>query len=845
MQTKQINLAGTQPAKNIALNKKDILTFDKHIFSALNTFVKIKNLNIIFPKNSDSCAASWLPTESKLILPLYEQEKHILAVIILRLEDGACGERLAALWQGVNKLISQNLLFFKQNMHDYTTGLISKKVLLEQITREIELLRLPFESNPKSKQEAHNTSFKSQANISSNIVNVESSAFLTDYIVGNSPQNTHKDLRRGGGFGLLVIRIAGLRSIIKNYGYSFFDKVLGALGTVLQSSMPEAVLAARTGDGEFAVLMPMSSSRQCQNLSLNIYNELDKLRITHPAWGEKIQIGASIGHVNFPADMEGALFRLPAYEQANILLRKARLAAALAKNSAMPNNAGVLGFGDILLKGGQVQDILPLGRIVLNIGSNTRVRQGLVFAVWGHVGQENICKGEVVVIEVQEAHAIAEVLHLSSPSIPFSVGDSLVLVAESQAESTLKLKQGDGLSKCNHLLSYGDFFSTWAIKRESCTRFVLSMLHFPSQEHVSELAQEKIENIYDTENKIFDIPEQQLKNNLQLAVDMCIKFFDSNILIGRYGLNSLILFHSEAIVEDIAKQYALMSKKLQAKYGMTMITGIAAHPYLDFRKADALENSRKALEYAKLLPFPHVGIMDSLALNISADKLFSQGETFAAIKEYQLAVADDENNGMAWNSLGICFACLGKFTDAERYFSRALACDSNDSMALYNLGYICQVQGQHADARQFYQKCLAKNPGHLFAIIRLGQLAENSEDFAQARQWYEMAKKLPAAKGVVERHFARLCLKENRVEESREHLHEALLADPYDAIAMQLLARVFLDAGEDPEMAASLARKSVQLYPTGKAGWLELARALHALGDEEHARAAERRAAEL
>ena len=104
---------------------------------------------------------------------------------------------------------------------------------------------------------------------------------------------------------------------------------------------------------------------------------------------------------------------------------------------------------------------------------------------------------------------------------------------------------------------------------------------------------------------------------------------------------------------------------------------------------------------------------------------------------------------------------------------------------------------------------------------------------------------LPGGESLTYRHFARLCVSEGKPEEAREHLHDALLYDPQDALSMALLARLYLDGGEDPEMAASLARQSVSLRPELKAGWLQLARAFEAMGKEREAREARFKAGEM
>ncbi|MDL2210942.1 tetratricopeptide repeat protein, partial [Desulfovibrio sp. OttesenSCG-928-O18] len=301
--------------------------------------------------------------------------------------------------------------------------------------------------------------------------------------------------------------------------------------------------------------------------------------------------------------------------------------------------------------------------------------------------------------------------------------------------------------------------------------------------------------------------------------------------------------------DDVRARYDTLSSLLAARFfpgqeGAVTAVGIAGYPYLDFRKADVLENCRKALEYGILLPHPHVGVFDSLAMTISADKRFSHGDILGAMTEYQQALLADENNALAWNSLGVTLARLGRHDEARGHFDKAIA-QQPDAMTLYNMGYSCQCLGERSEARYFYEQCLQKDKDHMYAMVRLGQLAEAGGDNARAREFYDQAVQAPDGRAVTRRYLAGLALREGKTEEAREHLHEALSLDPQNAVALQMLAEIYLDGGEDAEVAESLARQSVVLRPALKAGWLTLSRALERTGRTRDAREALMRAGEL
>ena len=95
------------------------------------------------------------------------------------------------------------------------------------------------------------------------------------------------------------------------------------------------------------------------------------------------------------------------------------------------------------------------------------------------------------------------------------------------------------------------------------------------------------------------------------------------------------------------------------------------------------------------------------------------------------------------------------------------------------------------------------------------------------------------------RHLARLSLKRGGGggdDEAREYLHKALLYNPTDAFSLHMMAKLYLDSGQDPAIAETMARQSAALRPEQKAFWSELARALTAQGQQGEAAAASAKA---
>ena len=319
-------------------------------------------------------------------------------------------------------------------------------------------------------------------------------------------------------------------------------------------------------------------------------------------------------------------------------------------------------------------------------------------------------------------------------------------------------------------------------------------------------------------------------------------------LVGRYGSNSLIVFHPGAKGEACRPLYAALCEAAEAA-GLSAAAGLAEHPFLEFRKDESEACALKALEFALLLESgPRVGLCDSVALNISADRRYSLGDAFGAMEEYKLALLADGRNAMARNSLGVCLAALGRGAEARRQLQTALRHADDPALAAkisYNLGALCQNLGDFRAAARHYRHSAGLAPGYRYVWLKLGRLHEERGRRAEARRCYERAAELedarPGTPATARRQLARLAARQRRGAEARELLHDALLRNPDDAQALLQLAELYLDGGEDPGMADMLARRSVRLHDRPEA-WLLLARALRALDREADARRAEGRA---
>lgn len=614
--------------------------------------------------------------------------------------------------------------------------------------------------------------------------------------------------------GLVVARWPDMRGLAAEHGYAFVDSLLAAMAAALGRDMPDESSAARTGDDEFTLHLPAAAPGACRTLAAAVLARLDAAALPHPVTRLMIRPRCVVGYALYPQDMDAALLPLPMREQARVLLHKARLAAETARER--PDGTRIMGYGQIVSEGGLIRERRPLDRLLTSLGRHVGAAEGQRFSLWSP--DKSLYKGEVVLLEVRDAASTAEILHTADPALPPEPGDAMTLLspgtplAGDSAAGAADLATG--------LLRHGDFLRRLDEEISARSAFCLALARLDRADAgaAARLA--------------------TLCRPLEVVAG------------GRYGEASLVFAHDGG-AESLERAWAEICESARG-HGLDVAVGLAAYPFLSFRKGQMLECCRKALELAMLLPHPRVGVFGSLALNISADKQYAQGDVFGAVEEYRMALLADADNALAWNSLGVCMAALSRPHEALRYFLEARKRKGEDASILYNLGAVCQSLGETRAAARWYRQCVKTDAGHYFAHIRLGQLAEKAGRTGQAGEYYARAAGLEddaacgglreSLGGVARRHLARLALRRRKGADARELLHEALVRNPDDAAAMEMLAAQYLDGGEDPAMAELLARKSVALRPESRPAWLLLARALRALGREDAAATAEARA---
>lgn len=795
-------------SSSVTLERQDLIAFEPLLREAISRFLTFSSYGLYFPASppremivpardgGQEIRPAFYQSERKALLPLHRHGE-LLGIFVARGVPGRITKTVLSLWSSLCVQIMETLLLHKMTLTDHRTGLRNNACLEQGLSREIRLVqRGLWPDTPVCLEES-----------------------LSEF---------------SASVGLICLDVDGFSRINERFGYQFGDRILRDLADLLRRSAPEQALCARLREDTLAVCLSGANTAKCRHLAENIALEVERLECQNSITGERLRLSVSQGFATYPQDFHGRQLRKSLREQTGLMLEKSRRALRDAQERG---EGRISGFTDIIESSGIVLDILPMNRILVNLGRSVDAQEGQRFLLWSgadehHAGQaiqdrENgrsrFCKGEVQLIEVHRETSVAEIILLHDPGLTVLPGDRLSILSHGkrslqvESNSPCHVEQASACPPAGLLNSHA-FLKHWSSSRRDSSSFSMFLIHLegfssePEKDHYV-----------------------QMEHRIRGLAELAGALFAPRVVLGRFSFSTLAGFVLNTLPKDVLALAKDLVQQVREQLEMAVYVGVASHPFLAFSKSDTLENCRKALDHALMLPKPCAVEFCSTSLTISADRSFAGGDIFSALEEYKTALLADELNHLARNSLGVCLARLGKFGEAQAQFSRILALDPQDIMATYNQGYTFLKQGEPDRAEQAFQRCLELDQGHVFSLVRLGQLAEQRGDDKAAKQCFDQAGSLPGGSGLIQRHLAKLELRRGNAELAREHLHQALVYNSRDALAMHLLARLYLDQGEDPEIAETLARQSAALKPEQGVFWEVLADALTAQGKHEEA----------
>jgi len=836
----------------VNLTRQDLIDLEHALKDGIFEFLPFASYSLFFPRQGDPCPELCYDHKAReLVLPL-ALHGETLGVFVARGVRLSAPKALPPLLQHLATCVLEKLLLYKRSVTDALTGLSSRDHFLGSLAQEIDLIQhsLGATTGGRSDPELHGFS---------------------------------------ASLGVILLDLDSFQWINERYGYLVGDSINAQVGRAIAATCPRHITSARIHNDTFALLVPDASPKTCFQLAELVRQAIGALCFRDEVTGDNIGVSASLGYANYPQSLRGRQFQRTPREQARILLRAAGKAVATSKDHGRNR---VFNFGDIVKAGGRILEVLPMQRLAVGLGRSVGAQEGLRYLVWSprfqqrtieaHLSEDErllgrsptLYKGEIVLSEVQEDMSFAEVLHAGDPAWTPEPGDRLMLIQERDsffaAEAASDGTAAPRRDMLTGLYGYRDFLSFFTRARGRSEKFCVALTRIILQhgpQHGPQHGQPQADFQADPHTELHaeyraEAPGSRpggLQQRLDAAVAQVAALAERIFLPGldteparpgdkptraaggRFGLSGLVHFLPGADPAEMEQRAQELCRQASAEHGLDLAVGLSRHPFLHLAKADALDCARKGLEHALLLPAPRVAMFDSLSLNVSADRLFVEGDLYGAVEEFKLALLADPGNMLARNSLGICYAQMGKADLARREFEQVVAAEPDNVMAYYNLGWACQRLNEISCARAAYERCLSLDPGHGFSLVRLGSLAEATGDLSSAEDLYQKALDMPGTEAAALRPMARVALAQGDPARARECLHLALSANHNDAFSLHMLARLYLDSGEDPQIAEVLARQAAALMPDRQEFWDTLVLALNLQGRHEDALKAEAR----
>jgi len=258
--------------------------------------------------------------------------------------------------------------------------------------------------------------------------------------------------------------------------------------------------------------------------------------------------------------------------------------------------------------------------------------------------------------------------------------------------------------------------------------------------------------------------------------------------------------------DDIRKHLGKISRQ-------TLSMGIAVYPFSRFSRMEAIQNARKALEQAELSGFGTTAVFDAVTLTLNADRRYQQGNVKAAIEEFKDALLLSPSDGNIHNSLGVCYSVLGACSSALEEFRTAARLLPHDPMPIYNTGLVHMLKGEKDLAEESFRKALALAPDLFEALFQMGKRCLDEGEAEKAKSFFHKALGIRAASCACWRYLGKCCTVLDQMEDAIAAYRQAIRLKPDDAISLSALGWLYERGEQNPDIALSFCRHSVEIAP--------------------------------
>ncbi len=454
---------------------------------------------------------------------------------------------------------------------------------------------------------------------------------------------------------------------------------------------------------------------------------------------------------------------------------------------------------------GSVAEIMPLSRVIMDLGRREGVEEGMTFGVLPRDSGkgDEAAKAQLIVLIAGQTQSTAEIISQEDPGRPVRIGDRLRLLKEGTpvkliSDSRKKITLGSReievtIDKSTGLPSPMSARKIVRSVAESGEGFVVLMARIQGLVHQRAMIGQK---------------EADLALG-RLAV-LGLETLEPLVVI-RSGVDSLAFVIKGRADETGLEKGESLRLAAEGNLDLNLFIGVAGYPFLGKEPAETIDMAVKALDHASFPKAEPVVFFDAVSLNVSGDRFYNRGDLDSAAEEYRQALKVDPENINIINSLGACYGQMERLAEAVELFEKAVGLAPEDYMTWFNLGQVKQRLGSHEEALQDLQKAHEINPDDFAVRFALGRLYLTLGRYSRAAVMLEKAGRSPEASPGLYRWLGEALAGAGRAGEAIRAFKKAVKVNPDDAQSISWLGRLFLDQTNDREVALSLTRQAVEL----------------------------------
>jgi tetratricopeptide (TPR) repeat protein len=565
-----------------------------------------------------------------------------------------------------------------------------------------------------------------------------------------------------------------------------------SLARILRT-VPDIICLARLGDRRLGLIFKAGPSEA--------QARLDQARASALALG--LSGPYLSGYALFPQDLAldpGAPFVKPS-DAAEAWLAKSETALHFAYGRRNP--APVIGFGQLVGSYGQITQLLPQSRVVINLGAPMGAMPGQVFSV---LGQSDEPKGEITVFETGEAYSLAHAPESRTGRL--AAGDRLSFSRIDWSGHPALASGGD-----REGLDAETFLKNVAKLAAGGRPLGLALARLDDHERLLAVAGEE-----ELSSRLAIVSRSALDDSPNRP-ELCVGYGPGTLALVWAGLNP----------EEVKDEALALVQRLKAKAPISM--GLVMWPNPVIAPGGLVKAAMGALMESAMTGPMQVTIFGPQTLNISGDRLFDEGDLEGAVEEYQKGLILDPGHINLLNSLGVCHGRLGDHKAAITIFDEVLGLSPDNLMAHFNKGCSLICSGKLEEAEISLGRAEEIAPGNFEVLYHLGKTALELGHLDRAVVTLSRAAELKNHRGGIHRLLGQARLLSGDRKGALTSFKKAVKHNPDDADSLSALGLIFLELDNDQEVALSLFSRSVELDPTNSLFRQRLGRLLYTMGD--------------